>query len=74
MDYVTEILGATLVAHDTSAHRSFGGIVFPTHRPVFWRNPDGIANLNMPMRPSDVPRLLDTEMVKVLKTPPRPAV
>ena len=54
MDYVTEILGATLVAHYTSAHRSFGGIVFPTHRRVFRRNPDGTANLNMPSITIDI--------------------
>jgi len=47
MDYVTEILGRTLVAHYTARHRSFGGLVVPTWRHVFRRNPDGTANLNM---------------------------
>jgi hypothetical protein len=47
MDYVTEILGSTLVAHYTAQHRSFGGLVVPTWRRVFRRNPDGTVNLNM---------------------------
>jgi hypothetical protein len=54
MDYVTEILGATLVAHYTSRHQDFGGIVFPTRRRVFRRNPDGTSNLNLPSITIDV--------------------
>jgi deazaflavin-dependent oxidoreductase (nitroreductase family) len=48
MDYVTEILGSTLVAHYTGHHRSFGSLIMPTRRRVFRSNPDGTANLNMP--------------------------
>jgi hypothetical protein len=54
MDYVTEILGSTLVAHYTSAHRVFDGIVIPTRRRVFRRNPDGSSNLNLPSIAIDV--------------------
>jgi hypothetical protein len=54
MDYVTEILGETLVAHYTSRHHEFGGIVFPTRRRVFRRNPDGTSNLNLPSITIDV--------------------
>jgi hypothetical protein len=54
MDYVTEILGATLVAHYTSRHQDFGGFIFPTRRRVFRRNPDGTSNLNLPSITIDV--------------------
>jgi len=54
MDYVTEILGSTLVAHYTAQHRSFGGLVVPTWRRVFRRNPDGTVNLNMPSITIDI--------------------
>jgi hypothetical protein len=54
MDYITEILGATLVAHYTSHHRTFGGVVLPTRRRVFRRNPDGTSNLNLPSITIDV--------------------
>ncbi len=54
MDYVTEILGSTLVGHYTARHRSFGGLVVPTWRRVFRRNPDGTVNLNMPSISIDI--------------------
>jgi hypothetical protein len=54
MDYVTEILGSTLVGHYTAQHRSFGGLVVPTWRRVFRRNPDGTVNLNMPSISIDI--------------------
>ena len=54
MDYVTEILGSTLVGHYTAQHRSFGGLVVPTWRRVFRRNPDGTVNLNMPSITIDI--------------------
>jgi hypothetical protein len=54
MDYVTEILGSTLVGHYTARHRSFGGLVVPTWRRVFRRNPDGTVNLNMPSITIDI--------------------
>lgn len=54
MDYVTEILGSTLVAHYTSRHRSFDGIVMPVRRRVFRRNPDNTSNLNMPSITIDI--------------------
>lgn len=54
MDYVTEILGSSLVAHYTSGHRTFGGLLVPTRRRVFRRNQDGTANLNVPSITIDV--------------------
>jgi len=54
MDYVTEILGSTLVAHYSSRHRSFGGVVLPTRRRIFRRNPDNTSNLNMPSITIDI--------------------
>jgi hypothetical protein len=54
MDYVTEILGSTLVAHYTSRHRSFDGIVMPIRRRVFRRNPDNTSSLNMPSITIDI--------------------
>ena len=54
MDYVTEILGSSLVAHYTSGHRTFDGIVIPTRRRVFRRNQDGTSNLNVPSIVIDV--------------------
>jgi hypothetical protein len=54
MDYVTEILGSTLVGHYASHHQIFGGLVVPTRRRVFRRNPDGTVNLNMPSITIDV--------------------
>jgi len=54
MDYVTEILDSTLVAHYSSRHRSFGGILIPTRRRVFRRNPDNTSNLNMPSITIDI--------------------
>jgi hypothetical protein len=54
MDYVTEILGSTLVGHYTAQQRSFGGLVVPTWRRVFRRNPDGTVNLNMPSISIDI--------------------
>lgn len=54
MDYVTEVLGSTLVGHYTSRHRDFGGLVVPTRRRVYRRNPDGSVNLNLPSITLDV--------------------
>jgi hypothetical protein len=57
MDYVAEIIGATLVAHYTSQHQDFGGFIFPTRRRVFRWNPDGTSNLNLPSITIDVKSL-----------------
>jgi hypothetical protein len=54
MDYVTEVLGSTLVAHYTGAHAAFDGLVMPTRRRVFRRNQDGTSNLNIPSITIDV--------------------
>ena len=54
MDYVTEVLGSSLVAHYTGEHREFDGLVFPTRRRVFRRNPDGTANVNVPSITIDI--------------------
>jgi hypothetical protein len=48
MDYITEILGSTLVAHYTSRYRSFDGLLVAARRRKFRRNPDNTVNLNMP--------------------------
>jgi hypothetical protein len=44
MDYAPEVNGDALVAHYTDEARSFGGVVYPTRRRVFGRDPDGSAN------------------------------
>ncbi|MEU8712511.1 hypothetical protein [Streptomyces sp. NPDC048663] len=54
MDYVNEVMGSALVAHHTGHHRSFDGVVVPTRRRTFRRNPDGTANLNLPSITIDV--------------------
>jgi hypothetical protein len=54
MDYVTEILGSTLVAHYCGHPKTVDGLVFPTRRRVFRRNPDGTSNLNMPSITIDI--------------------
>ncbi|MFE4171575.1 hypothetical protein ACFRR7_05865 [Streptomyces sp. NPDC056909] len=54
MDYVTEILGGTLVAHYSGRPKTYGGFVFPTWRRVFRRNQDGTSNLNLPSITIDI--------------------
>jgi hypothetical protein len=54
MDYVNEIMGSALVGHYTGHHRSFGGLVLPTRRRTFRRNPDGTTNLNLPSITVDI--------------------
>ncbi|MFQ3556626.1 hypothetical protein QZN11_07460 [Streptomyces gramineus] len=54
VDYVNEVMGSALVAHYTGHHRSFDGLVIPTRRRTFRRNPDGTANLNLPSITIDV--------------------
>jgi hypothetical protein len=42
LDYTAEILGRMARAvHYCSAHQVFDGLVFPTHRVVWWRRPSG---------------------------------
>jgi len=48
MDYVTEVLGSTLVGHYSSQYRSFDGLSVATRRRIFRRNPDNTVNLNQP--------------------------
>lgn len=54
MDYVNEVMGSALVAHYTGHHHSFDGLVFPTRRRTFRRNPDGTTNLNLPSITVDI--------------------
>ncbi|MEU3183324.1 hypothetical protein ABZ707_03795 [Streptomyces sp. NPDC006923] len=54
MDYVTEILGGTLVAHYSGRPKTFDGLVFPTWRRVFRRDQDGTSNLTMPSITIDI--------------------
>jgi hypothetical protein len=41
VDYQVDIMGGVASAHYVSEHRTFDGIVFPTHRVVYPRQPDG---------------------------------
>ncbi|MFF2144867.1 hypothetical protein [Kitasatospora sp. NPDC058190] len=47
MDYIAEVNGSALIGHYTSRHRSFDGLLVPTRRRVFRRNPDNSVNLNL---------------------------
>jgi len=44
MDYSPEVNGKPLVAHYTSEHHSFGGLIVPTRRRVLIRNNEGVAD------------------------------
>lgn len=61
MDYVTEVLGSTLVGHYTSRYQTFGGLLVATRRRVFRRNPDNTVNLNLPSITLDIH---DIELVR----------
>jgi hypothetical protein len=54
MDYVTEVLGSTLVGHYSGRYRCFDGLQVATRRRVFRRNPDNTVNLNMPSITLDI--------------------
>jgi hypothetical protein len=54
MDYITEVLGSTLVGHYCGHYRSFDGLLVATRRRIFRRNPDNTVNLNMPSITLDV--------------------
>lgn len=54
MDYVTEVNGSTLIGQYSSHHATFGGLLLPTRRRVFRRNPDDTVNLDMPSITLDV--------------------
>jgi len=54
MDYVTEVLGSTLVGHYSSQYRSFDGLLVATRRRIFRRNPDNTVNLNQPSITLDI--------------------
>ncbi|MFF3566019.1 hypothetical protein ACFYXS_38935 [Streptomyces sp. NPDC002574] len=58
MDYVNEVMGSSLVAHYTGHHRRFDGLVVPTRRRIFRRNPDGIADLSLTSITIDVHRVV----------------
>jgi hypothetical protein len=46
-DYITEIVGSTLVAQYQSRHIEVDGLVFPSRRRVLRRNPDDSSNRNL---------------------------
>jgi hypothetical protein len=54
MDYVTEVLGSTLVGHYSGHYRSFDGLLVATRRRIFRRNPDNTVNLNQPSITLDI--------------------
>jgi hypothetical protein len=54
MDYITEVLGSTLVGHYSGHYRSFEGLLVATRRRVFRRNPDNTVNLNQPSITLDI--------------------
>jgi hypothetical protein len=54
MDYVTEVLGSTLVGHYSGHYRSFDGLLIATRRRIFRRNPDNTVNLNQPSITLDI--------------------
>jgi hypothetical protein len=54
MDYITEVLGSTLVGHYSGHYRSFDGLQVATRRRIFRRNPDNTVNLNMPSITLDI--------------------
>jgi hypothetical protein len=41
LDYSVDVLGGGPAVHYPSAYREFDGIMVPTHRRVYVRNPDG---------------------------------
>ena len=54
MDYITEVLGSTLVGHYSSRYRGFGGLHVATRRRIFRRNPDNTVNINQPSITLDI--------------------
>jgi hypothetical protein len=54
MDYITEVLGSTLVGHYSGQYRSFDGLLVATRRRIFRRNPDNTVNLNQPSITLDI--------------------
>ncbi|HEY6288683.1 MAG TPA: hypothetical protein VIW48_04485, partial [Nitrospiraceae bacterium] len=44
MDYIVQVNGDAMVAHYSSSPKTFDGLVFPTHRLVYRRGPDGTAD------------------------------
>jgi hypothetical protein len=46
-DYITEIVGSTLVAQYQSRHVEVDGLIFPSRRRVLRRNPDDSSNHNL---------------------------
>jgi hypothetical protein len=44
MDYSPDVNGHPLVAHYTSEHHDFGGLIVPTRRRVLIRNDEGVAD------------------------------
>jgi hypothetical protein len=44
LDYSPDVAGNPLVAHYTSEHRDFGGLIVPTRRRIFIRNDEGVAD------------------------------
>jgi len=53
-DYSVDIVGGTTSAHYVTAHKTFGGIVFPTKRRVYPRDQDNRPILDRPALAIDI--------------------
>jgi hypothetical protein len=61
IDYSPDVAGNPLVAHYTSEHHDFGGLIVPTRRRVLIRNGEGVADQSF------CPILLDVSEVQFNK-------
>ncbi len=54
MDYAAVVTGNPPIAHYTDEHKTFEGIVIPTRRRVYRRNPDGTADKSVAVITLDI--------------------
>jgi hypothetical protein len=54
MDYAPVVTGNPRIAHYTDEHKTFDGIVIPTRRRVYRRNPDGTADKSVAVITLDI--------------------
>ncbi|MET8421218.1 hypothetical protein ACWD7C_40415 [Streptomyces sp. NPDC005134] len=69
MDYVAEVNNSFLVGHYTGRFQNFDGLLVPTRRRMFRRNPDNTVNLNYPSITVDIH---DVELVRTDDEQARP--
>jgi NAD(P)-dependent dehydrogenase (short-subunit alcohol dehydrogenase family) len=62
IDYTAEVAGSALVGRHTSRHKDFDGLLVPTRRRVFRRNPDNSVNLDVCAITLDI---RDAELIRV---------